>query len=119
MDLNRLMVVLFLVLVSISCVFTVDNKKTDGKTTLKPTTLKPKDSDAGKHTTPSITKKPVVTDTTNSTNCTETGTCDKNAGSLMDKIKENKDMLMRTFYVLIGVTLIVILYFIVRTWRFV
>lgn len=37
--------------------------------------------------------------------------------TIMETIKDNKDMLMRAFYVLIGVTAIVVIYFGVRAWR--
>lgn len=33
------------------------------------------------------------------------------------KVIENKGMLMRTFYVLLGVSSIVIVYFVIRAWR--
>lgn len=36
---------------------------------------------------------------------------------IMEIIKDNKDMLMRVFYVLIGVIVIVVIYFGVRVWR--
>lgn len=37
--------------------------------------------------------------------------------TIFESIKDNKDMLMRAFYVLIGVTAIVMIYFGVRAWR--
>ena len=60
-------------------------------------------------------------------NCTNNASCvNKTQGndetSLWNKVKhsvqENKGMLLRTFYVLIGLTAIVIIYFVVRAWRY-
>jgi ABC-type transport system substrate-binding protein len=40
-------------------------------------------------------------------------------GGIFQQIKDNKDMLTRTFYVMLGVTSIVVIYFVVRAWRLV
>lgn len=47
----------------------------------------------------------------NSANATE------NRLGMMDSIMKNKEMLMRTFYVLLGVSAIVVIYFVARAWR--
>ncbi|KAL5004075.1 hypothetical protein ScPMuIL_017531 [Solemya velum] len=52
----------------------------------------------------------------NSTDC-KNSSCIEVKSSFMDTFTENKDMLMRTFYVLLGVTSIVIVYFAFRAWR--
>ncbi|XP_046545277.1 membrane protein FAM174B-like [Haliotis rubra] len=52
----------------------------------------------------------------NSTDCTK-GTGNGYFTKVMEQITKNKDMLLRTMYVLIGVTGIVIIYFVVRAWR--
>lgn len=48
---------------------------------------------------------------------TSTGNDTVKEKTIMETIKDNKDMLMRAFYVLIGVTAIVVIYFGVRAWR--
>ena len=45
-------------------------------------------------------------------NETETG-----FNGFMKDLEDNKGMLLRTFYVLMGVTAIVVVYFIIRAWR--
>ncbi|XP_048736276.1 membrane protein FAM174-like [Ostrea edulis] len=64
----------------------------------------------------SNTTSTVILDTTtqNSTNGTVTPPSE---GGIMETITNNKDMLMRAFYVLIGITAIVVVYFGVKAWR--
>lgn len=57
--------------------------------------------------------KPSVSKDNSTSNSTNSDDNDDFIGSLV----ENKDMLLRTLYVLIGVTSIVILYFVFRAWR--
>lgn len=79
----------------------------------------PGGSKASTKTTPSVQvqapTKPVVLNSTG--DCINGSNCGDVKSSLMNTFTENKDMLMRTFYVLLGVTSIVILYFVFRAWR--
>ena len=67
------------------------------------------------------TEKPGVTSTQNSTQspANETKSSDSGLGGILHKLQDNKGMLLRTFYVLMGVTTIVVFYFVVRAWRLV
>lgn len=54
----------------------------------------------------------------NTVNVTKNGTeLQKGDENLYEKMVKNKAMLMRTFYVLLGVTSIVVIYFVIRAWR--
>ena len=72
------------------------------------------DSTAGSTTPPNnVTKKPNNT-SEHCINCTKTE--DQN---IFQHLLNNKPMLMRAFYVLLAVTSIVVVYFVMRAWRFV
>lgn len=60
--------------------------------------------------------KPSVT-VDNSTKCAKNDTQCQEYGGIWKKLQDNKGMLLRTLYVLIGITSIVIVYFVVRAWR--
>lgn len=88
-------------------VILIQFKTVNGVDPLKPTakadsTTRPND----------ITKKPNVTE--GGINSTKTE--DQN---IFQHLLNNKPMLMRAFYVLLAVTSIVIVYFVMRAWRFV
>lgn len=55
----------------------------------------------------------------NTNNSTKINTTELQKGdeNLYEKVVKNKAMLMRTFYVLLGVTSIVVIYFVIRAWR--
>jgi hypothetical protein len=67
--------------------------------------------------TSNSTATPTVVSTTtqNSTHGNETAT--NESKGIMETVFKNKGMLMRAFYVLIGITAIVVVYFGVRAWR--
>ncbi|XP_060072150.1 membrane protein FAM174A-like [Ylistrum balloti] len=56
--------------------------------------------------------KPTVSKDNSTSNNT-----DSDSDGFLGSLVENKDMLLRTLYVLIGVTSVVILYFVFRAWR--
>jgi hypothetical protein len=65
-------------------------------------------------------KKPVSASDTNCTNSNSTECQPDNKSffnSMWNKVEDNKDMLMRTMYVLLGVTGIVVIYFMVKAIR--
>lgn len=80
------------------------------------------------HKTEIANKNPLVTKPINTTpthnnisiDCLENSTdCNTGRGQWLRNIRENRGMLMRTFYVLLGVTGIVVLYFVIKAVRFV
>ncbi|KAJ8303927.1 hypothetical protein KUTeg_017510 [Tegillarca granosa] len=60
--------------------------------------------------------KPAVT-VDNVTKCAKNDSNCQEYGGIWKKIQDNKGMLLRTLYVLIGITSIVIIYFVLRAWR--
>ena len=72
-------------------------------------------------TNTTVTVKPGVTATQNSTqnNGNETKSSDSGIDGIIRKFKDNKAMLFRTFCVLMAVTAIVVVYFVIRAWRLV
>ena len=66
--------------------------------------------------TPSPTTQPTTTVSTTTLQSNVTTPNNETRG-IMETLRENKGMLMRAFYVLIGVTAIVVVYFGVRAWR--
>lgn len=98
----------------------VTDKKPDldtSKVVAKP----PEDNSSVNNTKASVQKPSAASDTnctnTNDTACGDHGADDGYFKSLMKKITENRDMLLRTMYVLFGVTGVIIIYFIARAWR--
>ncbi|KAL4227846.1 hypothetical protein ACF0H5_013284 [Mactra antiquata] len=76
----------------------------------------PADTKVTENEKPDVNSK--TTDNKNVTNVNNTSDNDmKGAPGWYQKVVENKGMLMRTFYVLIGVTSIVVIYFVIRAWR--
>ena len=100
----------FCILLCVTVCNSEENKNgtSDKKTPTKPTTQKP------------TTQKPdtvsLVSETPNKNNKSENETGKEESGFMKQL---NKGMLLRTFYVLMGVTAIVVVYFVVRAWRFV
>jgi len=88
-------------------VILIQFKTVNGVDPLKPT------ANADSTTPPNnITKKPNTTEDCN--NCTKA-----EEQNIFRDLLNNKPMLMRAFYVLLAVTSIVIVYFVMRAWRFV
>lgn len=74
----------------------------------------------GNENSENVASKPNVPSITSPENNNNTNNATKEMKGdegLYEKLKANKDMLMRTFYVLLGVTSIVIIYFVIRAWR--
>lgn len=67
--------------------------------------------------TPSPTTQPTTTVSTTTLQSNNVTIHNNDTKGIMDTLRENKGMLMRAFYVLIGVTAIVVVYFGVRAWR--
>ncbi|OWF41622.1 membrane protein FAM174-like [Mizuhopecten yessoensis] len=98
-----------IVLVLFVCLVVVQNQAASASNDDSDVDINKRDS-TKKSTTETV--KPEVS----KDNSTSNGT-DPNDDGFFGTIVENKDMLLRTLYVLIGVTSVVILYFVFRAWR--
>ena len=112
---DRIRYLLLIVFCTLLCVTICNSTATQDETSDKKTTQKQ----------PGATQKPstasVVSATPNSNNKSEnvTGKTDSGSKTFMQNLQDNKGMLLRTFYVLMAVTAIVVVYFVVRAWRYV
>ena len=112
---DRIRYLFFVVYCILLCVTICNSAATQDETSEKKTTPKPTGA------TQKPTSASVVSETLSKNNKSDNDTGKEESGvkHFMKTLQDNKGMLLRTFYVLMGVTAIVVVYFVVRAWRFV
>lgn len=119
MDFRRHFLFLFVLLVCLDIVSNTDlSSAQDVSDVDKRDTGKATSQTSGSTTTAPAVKPKETSDNDSCVNGSGSG-CKKPDTGFFGSFSENKDMLLRTLYVLIGVTSVVILYFVFRAWRWV
>ncbi|XP_033749202.1 membrane protein FAM174-like [Pecten maximus] len=113
MDLRRQVLTVLMLFV---CIIVTQNHAVSTSNDGSDVDISKRDSVSKKSTAPETDTvapvKPPVSKDNSTSNSTDAG-----ADGFFGSLVENKDMLLRTLYVLIGVTSVVILYFVFRAWR--